>query len=96
MGGKWKCEGFLPPIFGDPGGQIIDVLPPISRDPGGQINVFAPHHGGQMSPPQAENFGISISKLSNSLWENVFHAIDLGYGCKKFPPAAGSKKTYYC
>ena len=62
MGGKWKFEDFLPPIFEDPGGQIIDVLPPISRDPGGQINVFAPHHGGQMSPPQAGNFGISSSK----------------------------------
>ena len=62
MGGKWKFEDFLPPIFGDPGGQILDFLPSILWDPGGQINVFAPHDGGQMSPPQAENFRIYVSK----------------------------------
>ena len=85
MGGKWEFGIFLPPIFGDPGGQITGFLPPIIEDPGGQIFAFAPHHGGQINPPEAENFEISNISKPNSLWENVFIDINFGSEClKKF------------
>ena len=55
VGGKWKFEDYFPPIFRDPGGEIRFISPPYFETLGGN-SVISPPCGGEIWPPQAENF----------------------------------------
>ena len=74
---------FFAPHIWRPWGANNWFFAPHNRRPWGQIFSFAPHHGGQINPPEAENFEISNISKPNSLWENVFIDINFGSECLK-------------
>ena len=55
VGGKWKFEDYFPPYFETLGGKFGLFPPHISRPWGGN-SVISPPCGGEIWPPQAENF----------------------------------------
>ena len=66
VGGKWKCEDYLPPMGETPGGQITGVLPPMGETLGANYYYLPPLWGAN-EPAAGEFFGISTLKINKFL-----------------------------